>query len=278
MKIGIIGGAGKMGKWFSRFFLNEGAEVKVSGRSKEKLLKLAEELKVEVAENNVDCVKDVDIVMISVLFQNFEDLVKEIGPHIKSNQTVLDITSVKELPVKIMHKYIKNGIVLGTHPMFGPKVEAKGQNFVLTPITTKEKKFAKEFKGWLTKRGFNVTIISPKKHDELMSVVLGFSHFIGLTACDTLLKSKFKELKNVSGTSFKMLLELIENVISSDPEFYSTLHMSLPDIEKVEEEFKKNVKEWLKIVKNKDRDKFIKRMTELNNEFNELLKYSEKNE
>ena len=32
MKIGIIGGSGKMGKWFARFLMQEGYEVVISGR------------------------------------------------------------------------------------------------------------------------------------------------------------------------------------------------------------------------------------------------------
>jgi hypothetical protein len=39
---------------------------------------------------------------------NFEEVVKEIAPHIEKEQKVIDITSVKEEPVRIMHKYLKN--------------------------------------------------------------------------------------------------------------------------------------------------------------------------
>ena len=39
MKIAIIG-AGKMGRWFTRFFLEEGDSVVVSSRGKEKLLQM----------------------------------------------------------------------------------------------------------------------------------------------------------------------------------------------------------------------------------------------
>jgi len=39
MKIAIIG-AGKMGRWFTRLFLEEGDSVIVSSRSREKLLKM----------------------------------------------------------------------------------------------------------------------------------------------------------------------------------------------------------------------------------------------
>ena len=48
MKIAIIG-AGKMGRWFTKFFLEEGYSVIVSSRSKEKLLRIGDEFEVEIA-------------------------------------------------------------------------------------------------------------------------------------------------------------------------------------------------------------------------------------
>lgn len=263
MKIAILGGAGGMGKWFCNFFLKQGYEVIISGRTRQKLIDLANKIPVEVADNNIDAVKKADIVMISVLLQNFEGVVKEIAPHIRNNQIVWDITSVKEMSVEIMHNYIKKGIILGMHPVFGPGAVDTNQNFVLTPINEKEEEYANELKKWLEEKGFKVNIMSPRKHDELMAVVLGFSHFIGLTVGDTWFDLNFKELEKVSGTSFKILFELVDNVIKTDPEFYSVLQMSLPNVEKTETLFKEKVEKWLQIIRNKDKEGFVEEMVSL---------------
>ena len=37
MKIAIIGGSGKMGRWFADFLLKDGKEVVITGRNEEKL-------------------------------------------------------------------------------------------------------------------------------------------------------------------------------------------------------------------------------------------------
>ena len=90
-----------------------------------------------------------------------------------------------------MHEYIKDATVLGTHPVFGPGSNGvKHKAYILTPTNAKEKKFAEEFKKWLEQEEAHVFIMSPKKHDELMSVVLGLPHFLGLVACETLLEQK----------------------------------------------------------------------------------------
>ena len=260
MRVAIIG-AGKMGRWFTKFFLEEGDSVIASSRSKEKLLKIRDEIGVEVADN-VNAVKNADRVLICVPIENFEAVVKEIHSHVRPEQVVMDICSIKEIPVKIMHKYIKTGTTLGTHPVFGPGVKSiKNQNFILTPISNKEKVFAENFKSWLEERQANVFIMSPRKHDELMSVVLGFPHFLGLVVCDTLLDyANFLETKRVAGASYKMLLTLAEAVASEETEFYTSLQMNLPEIEKIEGLFYKKLREWLNIVRRKDKSAFANKM------------------
>jgi len=260
MKTAIIG-AGEMGRWFTRFFLEEGDSVIVSSKSKEKLLQIRDEFGVKIADN-VNAVKNADGVLICVPIENFEDVVKEIHSYIQPNQVVMDICSIKKIPVKIMHKYIKTGITLGTHPIFGPGVKSiKNQNFVLTPINDKEKRFAKNFRNWLEERGANVFIMSPKKHDELMSVVLGLPHFLGLVVCDTLMNyPDFLETKKVAGASYKMLLTLAEAVASEEADFYTSLQMNLPEIEKIEGLFLEKSREWLDLVKRKNRSAFANKM------------------
>jgi prephenate dehydrogenase len=254
MKVAIIGGTGKMGRWFTKFFLEEGDQVVVSGRNKEKLAKMKAEFGVEVGDN-INAVKSADRVLISVPIDNFEEVIKEIHSHVRPDQVIMDICSVKEFSVEVMHKYIKTGVTLGTHPLFGPNVESiQNQNFVLTPTNDEEERFADDFKKWLEERHVNVSVMSPKKHDEMMSVVLGLPHFIGVVACDALLDyANLAETKRAAGTSYKLLLALTETVVSQDPEFYASLQMHLPNVENVEDLFCEKSKEWLKVIRRKDK-------------------------
>jgi prephenate dehydrogenase len=254
MRVTIIGGTGQMGRWFTEFFLNQGASVIISGRNKEKLLKIREELGVEIADN-VNAVKGADRVLICVSIENFEDVVKEIRSSIEPNQIVMDICSIKEFPVNTMHKYLGEAVTLGTHPMFGPSADSlEYQNFVLTPTNDRERRFANDFQQWLEEKNARVSIMSPKRHDELMSVVLALAHFVGAVACDTLLsQSDFAEMKKVAGPSYKTLLKLAEGVTSQDPNFYAILQMNLPKVEEIESLFYKKAGEWLNIVKQKDK-------------------------
>jgi len=255
-----------MGRWFANFLLKDGKEVIISGRNERKLLEAKRQLGVEVA-SNAEAAKSADAVLLSVPIESFEAVVKEISPHIKPRQVVVDITSVKVFPVAAMQKHLKTDLVLGTHPLFGPG--AKGvanQNFVLTPTNGEERALAQKIKEYLETRGAKVSLMTPKEHDEKMTIILGLSHFIAIVSADTLISSdKLKQPGAIGGITYKVLLTLVESVISEDPALYASIQMNLPNITEIEEVFRKKVKAWADLVKNKDRQEFVRQMNSLRN-------------
>jgi len=261
-----------MGRWFTRLFKGEGYSVVVSSRTQSKAEALGSEFGAEVADNYVDAVKDADWILLCVSLDGLEPVLKEIGSHIQAGQVVMDIGSIKEIPVQLLHKYVENGVTLGAHPVFGPGAKSlREQNFVLTPVDEEEKRFAAEFKDWLEERGTEVTVLSPRRHDELMALVLGFPHFVGLVAGDALSNnSYFVDAKRVGGATYKLLLTLAGAVAAEEPVFYSNLHMSLPEMEQIEELFLSKVEEWLKLVKRKDCEGFGRKMEEVKKRLREL--------
>jgi prephenate dehydrogenase len=264
VKIAIIGGSGKMGRWFTDFLLKEGMEVIISGRNQDKLQVASQQLGVEAA-GNIEAVKQADVILISVPIDDFEESVKQIAPHIRPEQVVIDITSIKESPVEIMHRHIKQGTTLGVHPMFGPGArDIAGQNFILTPTKDAENDLAQKVREYLETQGARVTMMTPRQHDEVMSVVLGLAHFIALVSADTLLSlDKSIPLRNVSGSTYKLLLTLAESVITEDPEFCAALQMKLPNRDKVNRLLQSKLADWSDIVAKQDRQQFTQKMKAL---------------
>jgi len=267
-KVAVVGGYGKMGRWFARFLLGQGLQVIIAGRDRAKLDRAARELGCRAASTG-EAVKQADAVLLSLPIDGFEAIACEIAPYVKPGQYIVDITSVKVQPVEMMHKYFGGCRVLGTHPMFGPGAETMaGQRIVLTPTDDGEESLAAQLRGYLEGRGASVAIMSPSEHDELMSVVLGLSHFVALVSADTLLSlGKLKEAGEVSGTSFRLLVTLAEAVVSEDPDFYSSLQMSLPGMAKIEEIFLAKADSWLELVRHGDRENFARRMSYLKSKF-----------
>lgn len=264
MKIAIIGGSGKMGRWFANFLIKEGKEVIITGRNQRKLLEAKQQLGVEAA-TNVEAVKRADVILLSVPIDDFEKIVTQISPYIRPEQIIIDITSIKQSPIEIMHKHIKQGVMLGVHPMFGAGARGiTNQNFVLTPTNKDERALAQKVREYLETRGARVTLMTPRQHDEMMSVILGLSHFIAIVSADTLLSlDKLKLMRAISGSTYKVWLTLVESVIAEDPEFCASLQMSLPDGGKVKKLFQGRLEYWTSLVENQDRRKFIQRMNVL---------------
>ena len=255
-----------MGRWFASFLLKDGKEVVITGRNERKLLEVKQQLGVEVA-TNVEAVKSADVILLSVPIDNFEEIVEQLHPYIQPKQVVIDITSIKVFPVETMHKHIKTGLVLGTHPVFGPGARGiANQNFVLTPTNDDERALAQKVREYLEAKGARATLMTPQEHDEMMSVVLGLAHFISIVSADTLASfDKLPLMRAVGGSTYKVLVTLVESVISEDPELYASLQMSLPNVAEIEERFQSSSKTWADLVKNKDRQGFVKRMTALKN-------------
>ena len=263
MRIAILG-AGKMGVWFAKFFLEEDYSVVVADRKKEKLSKLKSEIAVETADF-VGAVKNADRVLICVSISAFEEVVQKISSSIREGQVIMDICSIKDFPVRVMHKHIKRGLVLGTHPVFGPGSKSvKNKAFILTPTNAEEREFAESFRKWLETKKARVFVMSPKKHDELMSVVLGFPHFLGLVACDALLEQPdYSETKKVAGTTYRLLFTLAEATALESPDLFTGLHLNLPQLRKIERLFMEKAEEWLKLIRQKDSAVIARKMEQL---------------
>ena len=258
-------GAGKMGAWFARFCRENGEQVIVADRKKERLARFEKASGIETTDNFADAVKLADNIMICVSISAFEEVVENIAPFVSEGQVVMDICSVKEQPVRIMHQHIKKGLILGTHPVFGPGSKGvRHKAYVLTPTNAKEQEFAEKYKGWLEKVGARVFIMSPEKHDTLMSVVLGLPHFVGLVACDTLLEQPdFLETKKVAGTTYRMLFTLAEATALETPDLFANLQTTLPKMGKIEDIFIQKAEEWLSLVKKKDSDAIVRKLEQL---------------
>jgi prephenate dehydrogenase len=269
MRVAVIG-AGKMGVWFAKFFLAKDYDVVLADRKKEKLESLKDVL-VDFTTNFQEAVVDADRIYLCVSINAIEEVVKTISSVLHEGQVVMDIASIKEAPIKTMHQYIKGATVLGTHPVFGPGSHGlKNKAYILTPTNANEQKFADEFTGWLEREGAKVFIMTPKKHDELMSVVLGLPHFLGLVVCETLLEQQnLPETKKVSGTTYRMLFTLAEATALETPDLYANLQTNLPELGKIEDLFMAKAQEWLSLIKKKDSTAIVERMEQLKKKLKE---------
>jgi prephenate dehydrogenase len=264
LRIAIIGGSGKMGQWFADFLRREGHEVVISGRNPEKLREAGRQLGVATASNE-EAVQGAEVVLLSVPIDSFESVVKELSPHIQPDQVVADVTSVKVMPVAVMKKYLRTRHILGTHPLFGPGAKSLAhQNFVLTSGDAEGATLVAKAKTYLEERGARVSVMTPAEHDKKMTVILGLAHFIALISADTLLSSEgFRADEAIGGITYKVLMTLVESVLTEDPALYAAIQMNLPDLPDAEKRLQEKARAWAHMVVGKDWQGFVRRMNEL---------------
>jgi prephenate dehydrogenase len=264
-RIAIIGGAGRMGQWLASFLKGEGYEVVLADRDAERAREAAGRLGVTCTERNTEAILGADYVLLAVPIEAFEEAVADVGPHIRPGQAVIDITSVKAVPVALMHRRVQAGVVLGAHPLFGPgAANITNKNFVLTPTAESEAALAEKIKRYLEAKGARVSLMTPAGHDEMMSLVLGLSHFIALAVADTLLDSgELRPMGAAGSSTYKVLLTLVESVLSEDPELYASIQMNLPGVTRFEKLFLEKTGEWAGLVAARDRAQFARRMSAL---------------
>jgi prephenate dehydrogenase len=278
IKIAVIGGAGRMGRWLTGFLVKDGYPVVIADADEEGLREVGNQSGVTVAPDNLAALTGADYILLSVPIEVFEDVVAEIGPHVRPHQAVIDITSTKVRPVEIMHRYVGSGRVLGAHPLFGPGAASiENKNVVLTPTNPTERELAEKIAGYLESHGARVSLMTPPEHDDTMSLVLGLSHFIALVAADTLLSSgEIRPMETSGSSTYKVLLTLIESVLSEDPELYASLQVNFPRVVDYERLFREKTGEWADLVAGKDRAGFARRMRELKHRLEKIAPDFEK--
>jgi prephenate dehydrogenase len=243
IKVGIIGGTGKMGKWFKPIFENEGCEVLISSRSTD--------------IKPIDCAKQCDVVVISVPIKSTVKVIKELAPYVKKTGLLMDITSLKVKPMDAMMTYAKSEVI-GTHPVFGPSVkDLKDQTVVVTP--GRGKKWLKWLTDILEKNSAKIKITTPQKHDRVMAIIQGIIHFSNISIGHAIKKlgMDINETLEFASPIYKLRMDMVGRVLNQDPELYADIEISNPETAEALEAYVKSAEELQRIVISQDKEKFI---------------------
>lgn len=261
MKILIIGGTGETGRWFARFYKKHGFEVVVWGINKRK--DIAQELEVQFAEDLDSEIGTSDIVVISVPINMTEKTIEEIAPKMPRGSLLMDITSIKTVPVNAMLKHAPENIeILGTHPMFGPSIpDIRGQTVIFTPIEGRCRKWLPIIRELYEESGAHIEIMSPEQHDKMMAVVQGLTHFAYIS-----IGSVFKELefdvansRRFMSPMYDIMLDLVGRILAQNPYLYAMIQMN-PEVAKVHRAYIEQCNRMAEVVKNKDIEGFVNLM------------------
>ena len=240
--IAVIGGRGGMGALMARLFGDLGHQV------------LIVDIGTELTASEASSVADV--VVVSVPIDATEGVIREIGPYLREDALLMDVTSVKDAPVAAMLESTRASVV-GTHPMFGPNVHSlQGQRVVV--CRARGDAWADWVVQMLEARGLTVQETSPAHHDRVMAVVQVLTHFqtqvLGLTLAR--LGTPLDETLRFTSPAYLMELYVTARHFDQSPDLYGPIEMRNPATAHVTTAFGKAAADVAAILGSGDRERF----------------------
>lgn len=242
-RMGIIGGNGRMGSWFAGLLEAQGVEVLRTGRS----------AKVSPREMARHC----NVIVVSVPIAATMEVIREVGPLVPEDGLLMDLTSIKKLPLDAMLRYSRSQVV-GLHPLFGPAPEGKDLSVVVCPGR------GHEGLEWITsvfrKGGIRVISLGPEAHDRLMGIIQGATHFATLALALSIERSGYamKELLDCSTPTFRLYLDRIRNMLEQPSGLFGSLLMDNSFTEKHLKIYRRSCEQLEQITRDGDREEFEK--------------------
>lgn len=175
----------------------------------------------ECTDQLVDGIRECELIILCAPPETNCRLLKAMAPHLNSNQTVLDVSSVKQPICNMAARLNLNGAkFVGGHPFFGTEksgfnnskdVAVDNRTFCLVAEQTVPE--VQRLQQWLSSMGLRVVVTNAASHDK---VVARTSHLIQLLAVtagsiihDDLIKENLSDLLVLSGGGLATLSRLM---------------------------------------------------------------------
>ena len=267
-KITILGAGGKMGKWFSNYFLEKGydvivydSEADIKGKSFIKATSL------------VGAVLNTDYVMLCTPTRRTPEIIRLIAKEMKRGSYIIEISSQKTKTATSLAKIPSKVNPICIHPMFGPGAKKmENQNIISIPIKDAKKELA------VAKSlfpGANFVTIDVIEHDKKIAVILGLTHLINLVFANVISKDdKISLTEKMSGTTFKAQKILAESILTESPDLIETI-ISNPEIRRSAEEFWKDLGRILTYIQEAKSEQIIEYVTNCQKELSKNVNLEE---
>jgi chorismate mutase/prephenate dehydrogenase len=211
----IVGAAGKMGRYFSRWFESTGYQVRRMDR--------------EDWPRVTELCQDVDAAILSVPIDLTPRVAEDLGPRLPAGCVLADLASVKEAPLEAMLAHHR-GPVVGLHPLFGPATSTMDQQVVVaTPGRQAEscQWLLDQLAAW----GNIVMPIDAREHDQLMTFVQALRHFATFAFGDFLCRKNINLARSLELSSpiYRLELGMIGRLFGQDPELYAEIVLATPE-------------------------------------------------
>lgn len=219
----IIGGEGTMGRAFGGLFTKAGCRVLSIDRETEMTAR--------------EACQQADILFFAVPISITPSLVAEYAVFAKPQSLIVDICSIKVPVVEAAEKYAPAGVeVLSLHPLFGPSVVSAMKNQVVAVCRVRADAAKKDgsWSEWLLellrKNGALLTLTTPQKHDEMMAIIQGITHFSAIASAMALkdLAVDLDETLTFASPIYALRLAMVGRILSQSSQLYAEIEIENP--------------------------------------------------
>lgn len=234
--IGLIGGAGRMGKMFRAMFEASGYKVLIA------------DLDTEITAERL--VEEAQVVIFCVPVRETVPLIRKLAPRFRPGQLMSDLTSVKAEPTEAMLE--SDASVIGCHPVFGPLPTPEGQNLAMCPA--RPGPYLQWYRAFFEGHGIRVVELTPAEHDESMAFIQGLTHFINIIFAQTLHTrgADIERLLELCSPVYRVFFAMLSRILSGDPELYGQIQITNRANIPVIRDFQHNGENLLNLVEQED--------------------------
>jgi len=260
-RVAVIGGAGDMGRWMAKHFARMGCRVTISDVRRDRAERVADELGVQTAPNNVEAVSDVDATILCVPPEAVPAVVEETADHLKPGSTLVEISSVKTGIFEALRRVSERGVkTVSIHPLFGPGAPSpEGFRVVLIPVRDPEAE-RREVEAMFP--GAEVVEATLEEHEEAMAYTLALNYAVNTALALTLKGVDLKRLRKLSGPTFAAQLSLSEAVTRTNPDISAAIMTRNAYTLKTLSRYVQNLKALIDAVKEGKTEKLIEMLRE----------------
>lgn len=241
--VGIIGGMGEMGRLFTRFFKSFGFEVMVGDRVS--------------GNNNRQVVETSDLVLFAVPLHETVSIIESLVPYTRSDQILLDLTSLKVGPVEAMLKSPSR--VVGLHPMFGGRINFfTGQTIIACPVRIEHSEWI-GLRSLFVERGMRVKECTPEHHDRMMSIIQVLFHVTTMLTGRVLreLDADIGETMDFTSPSYRLEINLLGRMFAQNGALYSAITQMNPYSKEILNLLDAGLEDYRKWYESKDLRAFV---------------------
>jgi chorismate mutase/prephenate dehydrogenase len=250
----VIGGAGKMGRWFAEFLDSQGYDVTVADpatsaqgfRTVPDWRQTSDEFAVTVVA-----------APLGITGRILSEMAE-----LRRHGLIFDIGSLKSPLFESLRRLAASGAkIASVHPMFGPDTELLSGRHVLfmdvgSPEATRE---ARQLFASTMARQMQMPL---EEHDRVIGYVLGLSHALNIAFFTALAESgeAAPRLADLSSTTFDAQLEIAARVARESPHLYFEIQALNPFGLSALEGLQNALRTLIEIVRAADENGFVKLM------------------